>query len=101
MPKRAHPKPEDSLQKKFINKIILLAATIQPLGSIPQVITIYQHRNATSIAIVSWIIYVFFDLLWLWYGIDNKQKAVIISAVLFALFEGAVAVGGMLYGGSW
>jgi uncharacterized protein with PQ loop repeat len=100
MLKKPHQKPKEPLQKKVINKIIFPVAALQPLGTIPQIITIYSRHNATSISITSWLIYVFFDLLWLWYGIDNKQKAVIVSAVLFTLLEGIVLVGGLLYGGS-
>lgn len=101
MPKKAHPKPKESLQKTFINRIIFVVAALQPLGTIPQIVTVYKNHNATSIAISSWLLYVIFDLLWLWYGIVNKQKAIIVSAILFTALEGTVAVGGFLYGGSW
>jgi uncharacterized protein with PQ loop repeat len=101
MPKKAHPKPKDPLQKRVINRIIFPVAALQPLGTIPQIIRLYTHHNAVSISISSWLIFVLFDLLWLWYGIDNKQNAVIVSAILFTLLEGIVLVGGLLYGGSW
>ncbi len=101
MPKRHHPNSNDALQKQFINKIILVVAVIQPLATIPQILTVFREHDASSISITSWLIYVMFDLLWLWYGIVNKQKAVIISAVLFSILEGIVMIGGFLYGGQW
>lgn len=99
MPRKARPKMP--LQRRAIDKIIFAVAATQPLGTIPQIITVYSRHNATSISITSWILYVAFDLLWLWYGVAEKQKAIIVSAVLFTIFEGTVAIGGMLYGGSW
>lgn len=100
MPKKIYSLKK-SLQRRIINKIILVAAIIQPLGTIPQIIVVYAKHNATSISISSWLLYLFFDLLWLWYGLAEKQKAIVVSSLLFTILEGLVAVGGFLYGGSW
>jgi uncharacterized protein with PQ loop repeat len=99
MPKR-RPAPQP-LQRRLINKFIFAVAALQPLGTIPQIITVFAHRDASGLSISAWTIYIVFDLLWLWYGIDEKQKAVIVSAVMFTIVELAVLVGALLYGGSW
>ena len=100
MPKKLHTLKR-SLQRRFIDKIILVAAVIQPLGTIPQIIDVFAKHNATSISISSWLLYLLFDLLWFWYGLAEKQKAIIVSAFLFVILEGLVVVGAFLYGGSW
>lgn len=99
MPRKIHRKIP--LEKRIIDKIIFVVAAIQPLGTIPQAITIYRRHNATSISITSWVIYIVFDLLCLWYGYEDKQKAVMISAALFMLLESIILVGAFRYGGSW
>ncbi len=98
-----HPEQTSTSHKKtkFINRIIFIVAAVQPLGGIPQVYTIFKHQDATGLSITSWIIYVLFDLAWLWYGISNRQKAVIISATLFSIIESIVIVGALLFGGTW
>ena len=103
MPKRTHHplKRPMTLERRFINRIIIVVAALQPLGTIPQIIAVYSHRDASSISISSWLIYIVFDMLWLWYGISERQKAVIVSAVLFTIVEGLVAIGGFMYGGRW
>lgn len=50
---------------------------------------------------LSWGIFVVFDAMWLWYGLAERQKAVILSGALFTLLEGIVVVEALLYGGSW
>jgi uncharacterized protein with PQ loop repeat len=90
-----------SPQRRFINRSIFAVALLQPLGTIPQIIAVFSRRDASSISITAWTIYVAFDLMWLWYGIDEKQKAVIVSALLFSLLEGVVLVGAIMYGGTW
>lgn len=103
MPKRSHKplKKPMSLERKVINRLIIPVAAIQPLGTIPQIITVFSHRDGRSLSISSWTIYIVFDLFWLWYGLSEKQKAIIVSAVMFTLLEGAVLVGALLYGGRW
>jgi len=96
-----HFKPRKSLQRRFIDKAIFAVAVVQPLCTVPQILVIYGRRNASGIAISSWLLYIVFDLLWLWYGICEKQKAVIISAIMFTLMEGMVVVGALMYGGVW
>lgn len=92
---------KSSAQHRFIVRAIIVVAATQPLATIPQVIAVYRTQDATSIAITTWLVYLVFDILWLWYGLAEKQKPIIISAVLFTLFEGLVLVGALLYGGTW
>ncbi|HEY2003654.1 MAG TPA: hypothetical protein VGH44_00895 [Candidatus Saccharimonadia bacterium] len=89
------------LQRRVINKVILAVAVIQPAGTIPQIVKIYSTHNASSISMLSWGIFVVFDAMWLWYGLAERQKAVILSGALFTLLEGIVVVEALLYGGSW
>ncbi|HSX34700.1 MAG TPA: hypothetical protein VLF62_03605 [Candidatus Saccharimonadales bacterium] len=101
---RAHPLPRSkavSPERKFINKIIIPVAIIQPLGTIPQIIAVFGHHDGSSLSISSWLLYLVFDILWLWYGFSEKQKAVIASAITFTIMEGAVLTGALLYGGRW
>src|SRR5215469_4445375 len=90
-----------SLQRKVIKRSIFIIAIIQPLSTVPQVVAVYSRHNASSISIISWILYVIFDLCWLWYGIDEKQKAIIVSAVTFSILETLVVIGALMYGGRW
>lgn len=99
MPKRPHK--HKSLQHRFIDKFIFVVALGQPLANVPQIIAIYSHRSAHDISISSWVIFIVFDFLWLWYGLAEKDKAVIVSALMFASLESTVVVGALLYGGTW
>lgn len=78
-----------------------MIATIQPLSTVPQAVYIFRHHDATSISIVSWVLYLVFDLMWLWYGLNEKQRAIIVSAAMFSFLEAVVVVGALMYGGKW
>ena len=98
MPRRPYKLP---LQRRIIDKMIFLAATLQPLANVPQIIAIYSHHSAHDVSISSWIIFVAFDWLWLWYGLAEKQKAIIVSATLFIALESTIIIGAVTYGGTW
>jgi uncharacterized protein with PQ loop repeat len=88
-------------RKRFIDRAIFVVAAVQPLGTIPQIYTVFRTHDASSISISSWAIYIVFDIAWLWYGLVEKQKAVIVSAVMFTVLEGCVLLGAIRYGGTW
>lgn len=88
-------------QGLFIDKAVYVAAFIEPATTIPQVIVIYKTKSAAGISLISWASYLLFSLLWLWYGIVHKQKALIIAYFLFAVTEALVFLGGLMYGAQW
>lgn len=98
MPKRPQKLP---LQRRFIDRAIFLVATLQPLANVPQIIAIYSHHSAHDVSITSWVIFAVFDFLWLWYGLAEKQKAIILSVVLFLILESMIIIGAIMYGGTW
>lgn len=87
-------------QGKLIDKAIYIAAFVEPATTIPQVITIYRTKSASGISMISWVSYLIFSILWLWYGIVHKQRALIIAYILFATTEALVLIGALLYGAS-
>lgn len=87
--------------EQMVNIVIYVVAVIEPLGVIPQIYTIFSRQNAAGIAVLTWILFVIFDLVWLWYGWESKQKPLIVSSIIYTALEGLVVVGAILYGGHW
>lgn len=98
---RSHHGLKRSAQRAFIDRAILLVAVVQPLAALPQVFRIYTTQDASGIAMLTWAIFIVFDAFWFWYGVAEKQKAVIISATLFATMDVLVLIGASMYGGRW
>jgi uncharacterized protein with PQ loop repeat len=81
-----------------VDKVVYVAAFAEPASANPQVLAIYTAKTAAGISLFTWSAYLTFSLIWLWYGIVHKQKALIIASVLFAVSEVLVIIGGILYG---
>lgn len=94
MAKKKQFKPSPALARA-----ILVVAILEPASDIPQIISLYAHKDATGISVLTWLIYVVFSSVWLFYGIRIKDRPIIISSILFLAAEVLVIAGSSLYGG--
>lgn len=90
-----------AIRKRLINRGIYVVAAVEPLGVIPQLYEIFRHRDASNVAILTWISFVVFDIAWLLYGWESKQKPLIVFSALFTVLELLVVIGALVYGGHW
>jgi len=72
-------------------------ALIGPIMMIPQISKIYIEKDASSIAISSWILFLFSASFWMIYGFYHKEKVIIISNIARLCAYIFVIVGVILY----
>ena len=85
----------------FINKIILAAAIIEPLFTLPQAYIIFKNQDASDISLTTWIGFNVLTLVWIWYSIVNKEKVVLVYQGLYFILNTTVIIGALIYGGTW
>jgi uncharacterized protein with PQ loop repeat len=85
----------------LVDRLTYVAAILEPLITLPQVYQIFHQRTAAGVSLTSWIGYEALTLVWLWYGIVHKERVIIVYQGLFALFQIAIIVGGIMYGAKW
>jgi len=86
-------------RQTFIDRFIYVVAVAEPLANLPQIYTIYAHKNAAGVSLTSWVLYAAFALTWLWYGIHKRERPMVVGATLFLTTDTAVIIGAMMYGG--
>lgn len=99
MPKHKHYHKKQ--QKSFVNKIIMTAAIIEPLLTLPQAYIIFKNQTAADISLTTWIGFNVLTLIWIWYSIVNKQKVILVYQGLYFIFNTIVIIGALTYGGTW
>jgi len=82
---------------RLIDRILYVVVFAYPASAIPQIAKIYSDKNADSIAITTWILYVVFALVWMIYGFAHKDKPIIISNTLWISTYVAIIVGALIY----
>lgn len=70
---------------------------ISPIMTIPQISDIWMHKNVGGISLITWSAYTVVSSLWFIYGIQHKEKPIIISSSLLFIVELLVVFGVLLY----
>lgn len=94
-----HGKPRTNT--KLIDQLTYIAAIVEPIITLPQAYQIFRDRSAAGVSISAWIGYEALQMIWLWYGIVHKDKAIIIYSILYAVVQAAVIFGAIMYGGKF
>lgn len=83
---------------RFLDKVAMGVAIIGPLSAVPQAYKIWVYQNASGVALSSWSIFFFCNILMLIYGIAHREKVMITMYILWMLMNGSIALGILLYG---
>jgi uncharacterized protein with PQ loop repeat len=66
--------------------------------TIPQVLTIWISHRVAGISMLSWGAYLLSAALWLWYGLQRRDKNIHLPGMGWILLDSAVIVGALTYG---
>jgi uncharacterized protein with PQ loop repeat len=66
--------------------------------TIPQVLTIWIGQQAAGVSLLSWSTYLASAILWLWFGIQKKDKNIYLPCIGWIALDVAVIVGVVIYG---
>ena len=75
-----------------LGKLIYFAAYVQPFVTLPQVYDIWiSHKADASLA--TWAAYLGFSVIWFAYALKINDKPLIITYILWLIFETLIVVG--------
>jgi uncharacterized protein with PQ loop repeat len=91
--------PIDALTPPGLIKRLLGSLSIFTMVmTIPQVLAIWVGHRAAGISMVSWGAYLVSAAVWLWYGLQKRDKNIYLPCLGWIILDGAVIVGALLYG---
>ncbi len=82
---------------KEINKVIMVVAIVEPLTTLPQVVQVMVDKDVSGVSVLTWGLYVFFEVIWLIYGLAIKNKPIAITNLLWIIMDALVVVGVLLH----
>jgi uncharacterized protein with PQ loop repeat len=89
-----HERGSDSTLRRLLGGMSVFTM----LMTIPQVLTIWTGHRAAGVSILSWSAYLLSAALWLWYGIEKRDRNIYLPCVGWIVLDGAVIAGAVLYG---
>ena len=81
-----------------MDKAIYVISIFGPIMTIPQVTKIWIDKNASGIAVISWVTYLITTIFWLIYGIMHKEKPIIFLNIIWIFLQISIIVGTLIYG---
>lgn len=84
-------------QKRLVKRSVLVVAIVEPALTLPQVYEIWVNHQAEGVSGLTWFMYIGAAVIWLLYGLQIKDKPLIISSILWVFMELAVAIGTVVY----
>ena len=86
-----------SILKNALDILIYPIAIGGPLAMLPQVIQLYSERDASSLALPTWVLFVCFNIIWFVYGIVHKDRPIILTNMVLAALNFSVVAGILLF----
>lgn len=83
----------DAMLRRFLGGMSVFTM----LMTIPQVLTIWISHQAAGVSILSWSAYLLSAVLWLWFGLRQRDKNIYLPCVGWIVLNGAVVVGAIVY----
>lgn len=87
----------DAFKRRF-DRIMIVAGTVAPLVLLPQVIQIHTLKDAGSFSLVTWVLVLCGNFLWVSYGIIHKEKTIYLANTVSGILNSSIIVGILLYG---
>lgn len=79
-------------EPSVINMLALCVGVLQPLMTIPQIVTILQQQDASQISFWTWFTYDIASIVLLTYGIKHKLLPIIVAQILWLLVQTAIII---------
>lgn len=79
-------------------RMALVAGVAYPLSAVPQAVSIYAHHNASGLSLVSWLGFTLIELVFLFYGLVNKLRPLILTGFMWLAVYAFIIFGIVYYG---
>ena len=82
----------------FLRRILGGMSAVSMLMTVPQVWIIWAQHQVAGVSVVSWSAYLVSALLWLWYGVQQRDKNIYLPCIGWLGLDAGVIAGVMQYG---
>jgi uncharacterized protein with PQ loop repeat len=95
--KDLEPYPHPEKNKRLADRLVYIACVLTPIMTLPQIYDIWANHSASGVSVPAWSYYAIASVVWLWYGILHKDKALISLNASMIILNGLVAFGAFLF----
>lgn len=102
-PDRREPAPADAdrARRRWVDRLTMVAAVVEPLMLYPQGVQILVHRNGAAVYLPTWLGIDVLTAIWVWYAAVHRERLVLLYQSLFLVADALITIGALWYGGRW
>lgn len=83
--------------KRLVDKLCYAASVFMPATAIPQIHQLYTTRDADSLSLLMWVLYLVGIIPFMLFGILHKEKQLVVLNVLWLIVTLTIIAGILLY----
>lgn len=91
------PYPHPAAFTRFFDRLMYVAALAAPLVLLPQVLTLYETKDASSLSLVTWSFLGVINALWVIYGWLHKERIIFVSTFLLCILDMTIVAGILMF----
>ena len=92
------PNASSEHQERFLKGALWGLSIFTMVMTVPQVLTIWVRHEAAGVSALSWSAYLVSALVWLWYGLRQRDPNIYVPCLGWIALDAAVVVGAAVYG---
>ena len=92
------PEAKDAKIGPVLKAVTTFVGIVAPLNAVPQILKIYETQSAAGVSLLTYLIVIATQFVWLVYGWRLRLKPLIISSIVVLVLSGAVAAEVLIYG---
>jgi uncharacterized protein with PQ loop repeat len=86
-----------SHRSRLVRRVIGSLSVFTMVMTIPQVWAVWSGRQVSGVSLTSWGAYLLSAVLWLWYGLQRRDKNIYLPCVGWIAMDAAVIEGVLLH----
>jgi uncharacterized protein with PQ loop repeat len=93
----AHKHLRKKRKKQPFDYVVLFFTVATPLFELPQSYTIFSTKDASGVSLATWGFFLMASIVFATYSFREKIRPWFITSILFALIEGSIVTGIIMY----
>ena len=87
----------NTVTKKRVERLALIAGIIQPIITLPQIVHIYTNQSAKDVSLATWLGYLVFGVIFLVYGAMFNLKPIFYGQIIWVSMQLLMVIGILIY----
>jgi len=83
--------------RRMFDYVMYAVALVAPFALFPQVLQVFEYKNASSLSLLTWVLLGAGSFLWCMYGLMHHDRPIFITNLFLSILDFIIVFGIFLY----